>query len=44
VAQPWLMLSLGASSFLLGLDAFAIAAQLAIGRAWLRAAPPGAVA
>ncbi len=28
VAQPWLLLSLGASSFLLGLDAFALAAPV----------------
>ena len=28
VAEPWLLLSLGASSFLIGLDAFAISAPV----------------
>ena len=39
VAQPWLLLSLGASSFLLGLDAFALSAPV-----WLLTLIGGALA
>src|SRR5450432_1307307 len=39
VAQPWLLLSLGASSFILGLDAFAMDAPV-----WLLTLVGGALA
>lgn len=39
VAQPWLLLSLGASSFLVGLDAFAMSAPV-----WLLTLPGGVLA
>ncbi|MGC1459005.1 MAG: MFS transporter [Steroidobacteraceae bacterium] len=39
VAQPWLLLSLGASSFLVGLDSFAMSAPL-----WLLTLPGGVLA
>jgi MFS family permease len=39
VAQPWLLLSLGASSFLVGLDSFAMSAPM-----WLLTLPGGVLA
>jgi MFS family permease len=39
VAQPWLLLSLGASSFLVGLDSFAMSAPI-----WLLTLPGGVLA
>ena len=39
VAQPWLLLSLGASSFLIGLDSFAMSAPV-----WLLTLPGGVLA
>ena len=39
VAQPWLLLSLGASSFVVGLDAFALGAPV-----WLLTIPGGVIA
>src|ERR1700689_5040416 len=39
VAQPWLLLTLGASSFLVGLDSFAMSAPI-----WLLTLPGGVLA